>query len=156
MHFSTDPLFCMTPDFTVEASKESFQAIDIMKVEYQITDPLTDSQDPAPFPASGFKLMDLKRGLNETILANDVSIVKVNGADRFQSIVYIMVSSDPNALAEIIDDLMSASFNDPHWTTNSLLLSFGYRSTPFYTPEQPEPEEIIEDEEEIEDTGEEI
>jgi len=149
VHFSTDPLFYMTPDFNVEATKESFAAIDIIKVEYLITDPLTDSQDPELFPSSGFEMMDLDRGLNETILSDKTGVVKVNADDRFQTIVYIMVSSDTDAVAEIIDDLMNASLNEPHTATNKLKFSFGFRSTPFYTPEPPQ-----ESEEPSESTGE--
>ena len=154
-HFSGLPLLSVTPFFETEASDELLEEIDIMIVEYLVNDPTTVKQYNDVFPAAGFELMPLHNSPEDALLFEEVDVLNIGGAERFQSVIYIMVDADTAAIADVIEQLGISMV--PHWADNSLLLKFAFRSTPFYTPEPPiEPEdpEDPEDPEEPEETPE--
>jgi len=131
-HFSVDPLLCITPFCTVSSSQPLLAGIKIIKADYLALDPSAGAPPANSFPSAGFTAVPLGVSPGTTLTIPKVRTVSISGGNRYQSVIYIVVDSDKDAVAGVIDQLVNTL--EGHTAMNSLTMSFGFRSTPYYEP----------------------
>jgi len=158
--FAKKPLFNVNSHLSVISGVTQLQSIKILKAEYRVSTPTESlAYFQNDFPSSGFlnlfptnvpatTITPIGTSPPEIIYENilifpnvdfpsEVEDVILGGVERFQSIFYLRITPDSDAVAGIINSLASAS-GVPQ-ARNTLTLNFGFRSVPYYSPPTPTP-----------------
>jgi hypothetical protein len=151
--FAYKPLFFVDATLLVSSDVEELRNIKILKAEYRVSTPtesLANFQNDFPdtgffeiYPTSVPANTPVSTPVTEVVYNNYllfpdanfpavVEEVTLSGVDRFQTIFYLKISPDSDAVADIIDLLTELS-TIPE-ADNTLGLSFGFRSVPYYVP----------------------